>query len=315
MGVLKHITLKTRLAGIELKNPLVVASGIPALGLLKKCIDAGVGAVTTKTITPEPREGHPPPTVIDVGVGYINAVGLKNPGIEAFRNEMFELVRYAHERGAKVIGSAGASSLEGYVEVSAKLEEYGADIVELNVSCPTVTEVYSVGVDLRYLRKVVSEVKSVLKVPLAVKLSPDIRDVGKASKIVVDAGADIISLINTVSPATSIDIWTGRVRLGNPEGFGGLSGRAIKPVAVAKVMQAYASTGAPIIASGGVMSWEDVAEMIYAGGSAVAFLTALFRHKGTEFIGEMLEGLTKFMEAKGFTDIESMRGLSLKRIT
>jgi dihydroorotate dehydrogenase (NAD+) catalytic subunit len=306
--------LSVIIGGMEIKNPLVVASGLPSTFLLKKFIDAGVGAVTTKTVTPMPRRGHPPPTIVDVGIGYINAVGLKNPGIAGFKEEVAELVEYGEKRNARIIGSAGGKDIDGYLLTSSKLEEYGVHMVELNVSCPTVKEVYSTGTDLKHLKEVVREVRSVINVPLAVKLSPDIREIGRASKIAVDAGADVLVIANTISPATAIDIWSGKPKLGNPEGFGGLSGRALKPVALAKVMQAYAEVGVDIIAMGGVMTWEDIVEMILAGGKAVGFLTAYFRYKNTSFIGEWLNGLNNYMGMKGYKSIEDFRGLTLEHV-
>lgn len=300
--------IRVELAGVKLKNPLVVASGFPETRILIRFIEAGVGGVTTKTVTPKPRAGHPPPTVIDVGIGYINAVGLKNPGIDGFEEEMRDLVSIAKRHGAVVIGSAGGDNIEGYVKVASRLEEYGAHMIELNVSCPTVKEVYSTGTDLKLLEETVREVKSVLRVPLIVKLSPDIREIGKASRIALRAGGDALALVNTISPATAIDIWSGKPKLGNPEGFGGLSGRAVKPVAIAKVLEAYLETKADILGMGGVLTWEDLVEFILAGSKAVAFLTAFFRYRNFDFVNEWLSKLKGYMTRKGYTRIDEFRG-------
>lgn len=294
--------LEVSLAGVRLKNPLVLASGLQSIALIKRFVDAGIGAVTTKTVTPEPRQGHPPPTLVDVGVGYINAVGLKNPGVEAARREVAELARYAHEREVAVIGSAAASTAEGYAKVAEALAEAGADIVELNVSCPTVLEVYSVGQSLEAIKEVVREVKRAVSVPVSVKLSPTTPGLVRAVSEAIRSGADMVTIANTLSPATSIDIWKRRVRLGNPDGYGGLSGPAVKPFVVALVMKVYESTGATIIASGGATTWQDVVEYMLAGATAVSFLSAFFslsRQKGVGFVAEMLEGLRRYLAQVG----------------
>ncbi|HDI52730.1 MAG TPA: hypothetical protein ENF89_01120 [Candidatus Bathyarchaeota archaeon] len=314
VGKVSSLTdLSVDLAGVRLENPLIIASGILSQHLLRRCIDAGVGAVTTKSITPKPMEGHPPPSIIDVDVGLINAVGLRNPGIEAFEDEMRRLVEYAHGRGVKVIGSVAAPSIDGYVEVAGRMEDYGADIVELNVSCPTIEEVHSMGSSPKTVGRLVGEVDGALCIPLSVKLSPELREFTDIAEEAISSGADILSLVNTISPATSIDIWRGEIRLRCPGGVGGLSGKALKPIALARVLMTYREMEAPIIASGGVSSWEDVVEMIYAGATAVSFLTALLKRGEPTMIGEMLRGLRNFMERLGFGKVEEMRGYALRK--
>jgi len=298
---------------IVLKNPIVVASGIPGTEALKLFIEKGVGAVTTKTVTPKPRRGHPPPNIIKLPFGYINAIGLRNPGINGFISELRGLVEKARKHGVVVIGSVGAGSVKGYVDVSSKLEDNGVDMVELNVSCPTAKDVYSVGMDLKYLVEVVRETKSVLKIPVAVKLTPSYIDMGKVARLVVDAGADVLAAINTVAPATSLDINTGKPLLGNPEGFGGLSGPAIKPIAVAKIIEIALEVDVPVIGTGGVMDWRDAVEMILAGASAIGILSAYFS-RGFSFIEDILNGLSKYMDARGYKSIMDFRGMALRYI-
>ena len=308
------VDLSVKLVGnIVLKNPIVIASGIPGTNALKMFVEKGVGAVTTKTVTPEPRRGHPPPNIIRLPYGFINAIGLRNPGIEGFIPELRELVEVARSHGSIVIGSVGAGTVEGYVNVSSRLEENGVDMVELNVSCPTAKDVYSVGMDLKYLVEVVRETKSVLKIPVAVKLTPSYVDMGKVARLVVDAGADVLAAVNTVAPATSLDINTGRPLLGNPEGFGGLSGPAIKPIAIAKVMEIALEVNVPVIGTGGIMDWRDAVEMILAGASAVGVLSAYFT-RGFSFIDDILNGLSKYMVEKDYKSIEDFRGKALEYI-
>ena len=306
--------LRVRLLGMELKNPLIIASGIPSTKILSNFIHAGVAAVTTKTVTPEPREGHPPPTIAKTPCGYVNAVGLKNPGIEAFLGELKELKEVALKEGAYVIGSVAAGSVEGYVRVASKVEEGGVDAVEVNVSCPTVREVFSASLNLKYLSEIVREVRSVIKVPLIVKLSPAHPDIAYVAKIAVDAGADCIAAINTVTPALVIDVETGKPLLGNPEGFGGLSGPAIKPIALAKVLQIAREVDVPIIGMGGVTGWKDVIEMMMVGASAVGILTAYFIHSNVDFIPKILKGLENYLRTKKLKSIDQIRGLTLKYV-
>ena len=308
------VDLSVKLVGnIVLKNPIVIASGIPGTNALKMFVEKGVGAVTTKTVTPEPRRGHPPPNIIRLSYGFINAIGLRNPGIEGFIPELRELVEVARSHNSIVIGSVGAGTVEGYVNVSSRLEENGVDMVELNVSCPTAKDVYSVGMDLKYLVEIVRETKSVLKIPVAVKLTPSYVDMGKVARLVVDAGADVLVAINTVAPATSLDINTGRPLLGNPEGFGGLSGPAIKPIAIAKVMEIALEVDVPVIGTGGIMDWRDAVEMILAGASAVGVLSAYFT-RGFSFIDDILNGLSRYMVEKDYKSIEDFRGKALEYI-
>ncbi len=298
---------------IVLKNPIVIASGIPGMDALKMFVKKGVGAVTTKTVTPEPRQGHPPPNIIRLPYGFINAVGLRNPGVEGFIPELRELIEVARSHGSIVIGSVGAGTVEGYVNVSSRLEENGVDMVELNVSCPTAKDVYSVGMDLKYLVEVVRDTKSVLKIPVIVKLTPSYVGIGKVARLVVDAGADVLAAINTIAPATSLDIDTGRPLLGNPEGFGGLSGPAIKPIALAKVMEIALEVDVPVIGTGGITNWRDAVEMILAGASAIGVLSAYFI-RGLSFINDILNGLSRYMVEKNYKSIEDFRGKALEYI-
>ena len=308
------VNLRVDVGKLSLKNPVVIASGMPSAKVLKSAMDSGAAAVTTKTITPRPRAGHPTPTVVRVTCGYINAVGLKNPGIEGFKRELEELVDYAVRREALVIGSVAGDTVDDYVRLSAAMEEGGAHAVELNVSCPTVEEVFRTGIDVKYLVSVVRSVRSILKVPLIVKISPVVLDVVYVVSKIWDAGADAVSAVNTVAPATAIDIETGRVILGNPEGFGGLSGPALKPIAVAKVLQIARSLDIPIIGTGGVMNWRDAVEMIMAGADAVGLLTAIFYYKETQFIRDLLDGIRGYMARKGYSKVGEFKGLAVRSL-
>ncbi|MGC9187046.1 MAG: dihydroorotate dehydrogenase [Fervidicoccaceae archaeon] len=311
------LSIATKLANLNLKNPLIVGSGISSNYVLKQFIDAGVAAVTTKTVTPEARKGHPPPTVLQLKEGYINAIGLKNPGIENYRDQMIDLVEYAKKRDVKVIGSAGSNTITGLLKVSTRLEELGADAIELNVSCPNADDIFSIGFDLNFLKTAITEVRKVVSVPIGIKMSPEISDMDllKYANILKSAGADFVVISNSFSPATSIDIWKQSIRLGRPEGYGGLSGPAIKPLVLGKILRYHIIDDTmPIVGIGGVTTWEDVIEFMLAGASAVSFVSAYFIYKNVSFIKDMLEGIKTYMEKMNIQKINEIVGLVKKKM-
>ncbi|RDD53522.1 MAG: dihydroorotate dehydrogenase, partial [Candidatus Korarchaeota archaeon NZ13-K] len=266
------MVLETEVAGIKLRNPLILASGIlgntPAL--LKRVEEAGAGAVTTKTILPRPTRGFSNPVVVELPFGIINAMGLPNPGIDYFERELREA---RGEIGIPVIGSAGGGSPEEVAHVAGRLQDAGADAVEINASCPHVRgHGFELGSTPEMLYDLVKEVRRSVKVPLIVKLSPmthDIRGLGRAA---LEAGADALNAVNTIR-AMYIDVEAMRPVLSNR--FGGLSGPAIRPIAVRCVYEL--ADLCDVIGTGGVESWRDAAEMILAGAKAVGIGTAVSR--------------------------------------
>jgi len=313
---MSHISLEVNLGKLRLKNPIIIASGILSRSLLINAIVDGASAVTTKTLTLNPREGYPPPNLVKLPYGFINAYGWKNPGVKKFVEEdLREIISRAREFNSYVIGSAGGFSLNEYVKVASLLEEGGVDAVEIDIACPTIDKVLDTSFDLKYFTDVVKNVKSVLKVPLIVKLHPSYINIGKVAKLAVDAGADIISAINTVAPAIAIDIDSGKPLLGNPKGVGGLSGPAIKPIALAKVLEIAMEVDVPVIGIGGITTWKDVIEMIMVGADAVGMVSAIFIHKGTSFIKNLLDGIKNFMAKKGYKSIQDFKGLTIKYIS
>jgi len=297
--------LEVELAGLKLRNPTVLAAGVLGLsaGLAKRVEEAGAGAFTTKTVTLEPRRGYLNPTFAVLEHGYLNAVGLANPGIEYFCRELREMRRLL---SIPVILSAGGGSAEELVEVARRGVECGAHAVELNVSCPHVS---GMGVELGHrvdeVASAVSEIRR-LGVPIFVKLSVH-HDYVKLAEACLDAGASGFTAINAVR-GMAIDIYARKPVLSNV--YGGYSGPAIRPIAVRVVYELYeAFPEVPIIGVGGVDGWESALEFILAGASAVGIGSAIAR-KDLRLFEEIVKGLEEYMEREGFGSIGELVGLA-----
>ena len=296
--------LSVEIAGLRLKSPLLLSSGILGLDwrLMKRALDSGAGAVLTKSLTLAPRKGFPNPTLVEVRCGLLNAMGIPNPGIGNFSSEVERLKGI----GAVVIVSVAGSSPGEYAEAAGLAEEAGADAVEANVSCPHVSGVAEIGQDPDALRGVVAEMKGALKVPIIVKLSPNVTDIGGMARVAEEAGADAISAINTVK-GLAIDIYAKRPILS--AGAGGLSGPAIKPIALRCVYEVRRSVGLPIIGCGGILDWVDAIEFLMAGANALGVGSAVY-YKDLSAFREILDGMEEFMRENGYGSIGELIGLA-----
>ncbi len=265
------VDLRTELAGVRLRNPTMLASGFldETGGSLLRVFRAGAGAVVTKSIGPEPREGYANPTVVELEAGLLNAVGLPNPGVEAFLPELKE----ALAGKAVVIGSVFGKDAAEYAKVAARLAEAGAAAIEMNLSCP---HAKGLGTEIAQSEEAVREftraVKDVVQVPVFPKLSPNVSDIASFAVAAEKGGADGIVAINTVkamaiAPELRMPILANR--------FGGLSGPAIRPIGVRAVYDIYEKVDIPIIGVGGVDSGRAALEYLMAGASAVQIGTAL----------------------------------------
>jgi len=289
--------------GLKLHSPVMLAAGI--LGTtgasLRRAAQAGAGGVVTKSIGTVPREGHSGPTVVQVECGLLNAMGLPNPSYKDFQDE----IEIGRQGGVPVIASIFGSSAEEFAMIARGLD---ADAFELNLSCPH-AEKY--GSELgRYpdlIESVTGAVKAAANVPVWVKLTPNTADLVELGLAAQRGGADALVAINTLK-AMAIDIETGYPILGNK--FGGLSGQAIKPVAVRCVYELSSNLEIPVIGVGGVTSWEDAAEMIMAGACAVQVGTALQRGYG--IFEEIADGLSRYLERKSL-DLGQLRGMTGRR--
>ena len=298
-------SLAVEVAGLKLANPTMLAAGILGMsGLtLKRVIEAGAGAVVTKSLGLKPRSGYSNPTVVQVESGLVNAMGLPNPGIDNFTQEL----REAGGIGIPVIMSIYAFTPQEFAVVAEKAVRIGADAVELNVSCPHAEKTGAeIGQNLKLVGEAVKTTKRRVKAPVFVKLTPNVADIAELAKAAERSGADAVTAINTVK-AMVIDIETGRPVLGNK--MGGLSGPAIKPIAVRCIYEIYEAVKIPVIGCGGITTWRDAVEFIQAGAAAVQIGTAIAA-KGLHVFKQVTDGLENFMGLKGFGGMEEIVGIS-----
>ena len=297
--------LATEIAGLKLTNPTMLAAGI--LGLtgssLRNVIEAGAGAVVTKSLGLKPREGYPNPTVVQVDRGLLNAMGLPNPGVRHFGEEIKEVKKTE----VPVIVSIYAFSSEEFAKAAEVAVDMGADALELNVSCPHVEETGAeIGSDPELVTEVVRKVKNKVDKPVFVKLTPNVANIVEVAKAAVEAGADAITAINTVR-AMAIEIETTRPLLANK--IGGLSGPAIKPIAVRCVYEIYREVDVPVIGCGGITDWRDAVEFMLAGASAVQIGTAI-AFKGLGVFKSVTRGIDAYVRKKGFGSVKDIVGLA-----
>lgn len=294
------------MASLSLENPTMLASGILGYSAetLKSISESGAGAVITKSVGLRPRSGYANPTVVQVSCGLVNAVGLPNPGIDVFAQDIKEAKAVLK---VPLVVSVYGFSAEEYAFVAEKAVKAGADAVELNVSCPHVRETGAeIGQNPKVLAEVVSKVRDVVDKPVFVKLSPNVADIAEIAEAAVDAGADAITAINTVK-AMAIDVETAKPILSNKRG--GLSGPAIKPIAVRCVYDIYERVKVPIIGCGGITSWRDAVEFMLAGASAVQIGTAVAL-KGSSVFRSVVRGVDAYLKRKGFRSVNEIVGLA-----
>ena len=297
--------LHVDLAGLRLANPTMLASGIlgSSAESLSNIVMGGAGAVVTKSVGSKPRRGCENPTVVQTSCGLINAMGLPNPGIREFAEE----IREAKSLGVPVIVSVYGFSAEEYGAVAKKAVDAGADAVELNVSCPHVKDTGSeIGQNPATLAEVVRKVKAAVEKPVFVKLSPNVTSIAEIAEVAANAGADAITAVNTIK-AMAIDPETAMPILSNKAG--GLSGPAIKPVAVRCVYEIYERVKLPIIGCGGITNWRDAVEFLLAGARAIQIGTAI-AIEGPNVFKAITRGISSYLRRKGFRSVEEIVGLS-----
>jgi len=300
---LKDINTEVTIAGITFKNPVTTASGTFGSGMeYSDYVDLSrLGAVTTKGVSLTPWEGNPTPRVAETYGGMLNAIGLQNPGIDVFIQRDLTFLRSYDTR---IIVNVVGKTEEEYCEVVERLSDYDVDMLEINISCPNVKEGgIAFGQDPARVEAITSKVRRYSKKPIIIKLSPNVTDIAETARAAEAGGADAISLINTLT-GMKIDIERRTFLLANKTG--GLSGPAIKPIAVRMVYQAANAVKLPIIGMGGIMDGEDALEFIMAGASMVAVGTANFINpKATE---EVIDGIEAYMMRKNIKDIKDLIG-------
>ncbi|MEK6877675.1 MAG: dihydroorotate dehydrogenase [Thermoproteota archaeon] len=297
--------IATEVGPIKLERPTMLASGILGISLevFARLYEDGAGALVTKSLSKEPWEGYPNPTIVGVKAGYLNAVGLSNPGAPYFAKMI------ASNTTVPIIVSLVGSVEEDFTFMIKQFENVKILGYELNLSCPHVEKVgLEVGDDPNLVRKIVKSVKSYSKVPVIAKVGLGSSDYLETVRAACESGIDAITAINTVR-AMGIDVETTRPLLSHK--IGGLSGSAIKPIAVRCVYEISSKFDVPIIGCGGVSDWEDAVEFILAGASAVQIGSAI----GDKWVGafsEINNGISKYMEKKGFSKIKEMVGIAKK---
>ncbi len=300
--------LTCRIAGVRLPTPLVLASGIwgTSASLLERAALCGAGAVTAKTCTPTPRRGHRNPTAIDWGHGLINAMGLPNPGVE----EEVPLLREAAARlaplGVPLIASVSADTVEEFALAVRIVSRAEPALIEVNISCPNVQaehgEMFASSAEAA--AAVTRAVKAATSIPCIIKLSPNVPDIASIARAVVAAGADAITAINTM-PGMLVDAETGRPLLANTTG--GLSGPALKPIALRCVHEIAGVVSVPVIGTGGVLCGTDAVEMISAGALCVGVGSAI-TYRGDAALTLIRDELSAWMSARGFESLDEIRG-------
>jgi dihydroorotate dehydrogenase (NAD+) catalytic subunit len=303
MAKKKIFNLNVTLGQLALKNPVMSASGTFGYGAeYSEFIDLNLlGAIVVKGLSLKPKAGNPAPRICETPCGMLNAIGLQNIGLEVFIKDKLP---YLKRFNTKIIANILGNSIEEYVALAEQLEIAGIDAIELNVSCPNVKRGGIIfGTNKKDLEQLIQSVRKQVKLPLITKLSPSVSDIREFANIAESAGSDIISLINTI-PGMSINIRTRLPRIANI--IGGLSGPAIKPIALRMVWDCRKAVSIPIIGMGGIMSAEDAIEFILAGADAVAVGTASFINPRA--IKNIIKGLKMFMIEENITDIKNLRG-------
>ncbi len=302
--------LETNLCGVGLSNPTVLASGIWGVSAasLIRVAKEGAGAVTSKSCNLAGTRGYKNPTVLDYGPGLINAVGLANPGVAEEKLELAEVIKRSP---APLIASVFENTPEEFGEVAASIAEIKPHIIEVDLSCPHYSYGRPFAADPVAAKEVAAAVKaSAGKIPVFMKLSPNVPDIKTIAKAVVSGGADGITAINTAGPGMVIDVFQKAPVLANK--FGGISGPAILPIAVRCVYDIRSVTEVPIIGTGGVSTWADAIQLILAGANAVGIGSAV-QYTGPSIFREIADGISAYMKREGYKSLEDFRGLAVEK--
>lgn len=295
--------MSVSLAGVELKNPVMTASGTFGSGMeYSEFVDLNrLGAVVTKGVANVPWPGNPTPRVVETKSGMLNAIGLQNPGIDVFCERDIPFLK---KYDTKIIVNVCGKSTEDYCAVVERLSDEPVDLLEINVSCPNVKEgAIAFGQDPKVLEAITKEIKKYAKQPVIMKLSPNVTDITEMARAAEAGGADVLSLINTLT-GMKIDINRRTFALANKTG--GMSGPAVKPIAVRMVYQTANAVKIPIIGMGGIATSEDALEFIMAGATAVSVGTANFFNPYATM--EVVDGIEAYLERTKTADIKELIG-------
>lgn len=295
--------LCVKIAGGALKNPVITASGTFGFGREYNALYplSRLGGISCKGTTLHERLGNPPPRIAETPSGILNSVGLQNPGVDAFIREDLPWLK---EQGTVVIANLAGSAISDYCQAAEKLDETAVDMIELNISCPNVKQGgASFGTACASAQEITAAVRKVTRKPLIVKLTPNVTSISDIAAAVEEAGADAVSLINTLT-GMRINIETRRPVLRN--NTGGMSGPAVFPVAVRMVWETARRVKIPVIGMGGIASWEDAVEMMLAGASAIQVGTAMFADAYAPL--KMIEGIERYLEEHQIQSVTELTG-------
>lgn len=295
--------MRVNLCGVELKNPVITASGTFGFGMEYNEFYpiSRLGGVACKGTTLAERAGNPAPRIAETPAGMLNSVGLQNPGVEAFVSIYLPWLK---AQGTVAIANAAGSSIDDYCAMAERLNDTPVDMIELNISCPNVKQGgVGFGTSCDSAAAVTKAVRAHCRKPLMVKLTPNVTNIGDIAAAVEDAGADAVSLINTIT-GMRIDIRTRRPILRN--NTGGLSGPAVFPVAVRMVRDVYKRVSIPVVGMGGISTWEDAVEMMIAGAAAIQVGAANFRDPMAAL--KIVEGLEAYADQQGLSSITELTG-------
>ena len=299
--------LKVEIAGIKLKNPVMTASGTFGYGQeYATFVDLNrLGAMILKGVTLKPKTGNPPPRIIETPSGMLNAIGLQNVGVEILIKEKLP---YLKKFNTPVVINISGDTLEEYVELAGRLGEVSKEIgvagLEVNISCPNVKKGGMVwGTDAKATYKIINSIRKTTSLPLIVKLTPNVTNIKIIAQAAEEAGADALSLVNTLV-GMAVDIDSRKPKLANISG--GLSGPAVKPVALWLVWQVFQSVNIPVIGIGGIIKVEDALEFIIAGARAIEIGTANFVNPGVTI--EIIEGIEKYLTENNIKDVNELVG-------
>lgn len=297
--------ISTNIGSLPLKNPTMLASGImdEDAGSMKRIIKCGAGAIVTKSIGSQPREGYPNPTLIELEYGILNAMGLPNPGIDEFGEEILQLKKSK----TPIIGSIYGANTKEFIELGQKMEDYGVSAIELNLSCPHAKRYgLEVGSDPKLIQIITSSVKVNVKIPVFVKLSPNVTNISEIAKAAESGNADAIVAINSVK-AMKIDLDLKRPILSNK--IGGYSGRAIKPIGMRCVYEIAEHIDIPIIGVGGILSGEDAIEYMMAGASAIQIGAGVY-YRELDIFKKIKKEIEQWMDKHSYKKISDIVGVA-----
>jgi len=295
--------MKVRIGGLELKNPVMAASGTFGSGEeYKGLVDLnGLGAIVTKSVTLKAREGNPPPRMVETPSGMLNSIGIQNDGVDAFIKDKMP---FLDKLKTAVVVSIAGHCLEDYARLAAKIDKVkGADAIEINISCPNVKGGLEFSREPGSAADVVRAVRRSTRKPVITKLSPNVKDISEIALAAQEAGTDAVSLVNTFT-GMAIDIGSRMPVLGNI--VGGLSGPAIKPIALRMVWETARRVRVPVIGMGGIMGCDDALEFIIAGASAVQIGTANFVDPSA--MAGIIGGIERYMQGRKIKDIKELTG-------